>query len=98
MSDRVTDTNYVKDALVERLPSGFSLNRAEQDGQTFYRWTDWTTQRQCTVQVDEQYAHAMGTVDQLCDSLTSAVLDSFDDAEMKNLSTISQRRLANGHA
>ncbi len=96
MTDRVTDVNYVRDALCERLPAGFSLQRDEQNGHALYRWTDWRAGLQCVVQVEEQYAHAMGTVDALCDQLMVAVLDSFA-ATRSNLSPISQRRLHNGN-
>lgn len=81
MIDRLTDINYVHDALRERLPRNWSLDRKEapaNDGtlSAMYRWHRWTDGNEVVVQVHEDYAHQTGDVERLCNQLMEAVVES----------------------
>lgn len=99
MMDRLTDANYVRDALRERLPSGWSLARAQVDPETArYRWTRWATAQEVVVEVHEGYLASVEDVDMLCNQLTEAVYNATSQVQYRHLDTspISPERLKSG--
>jgi len=77
-NERLTDIDYVRDAILERLPSGWSLAHSPVDPETArYRWTDWRTARSVAIDVKEGYLAGAPDVDFLCDQLYEAVRGAF---------------------
>lgn len=99
MNEKLFDINYVRDALKERLPEGWSLNRTQHDAETArYRWTKWATGQECVVDVHEGYLAAVPDVDFLCDQLTEGVMEAFGDTKypFQDRSPILPERIRNG--
>lgn len=75
---------YIYDAFKERLPSNWSLSRAEAPSMAgdaigaFYQWHDWTTGNICKIEVHEHFADKIG-VDALCDFVMLQVEEAMKD-------------------